>query len=175
MRFIFLALTLVSNSALAYEAGDIFIDPHIAVGANVAQGTFVLAGLDAGFAVTDQVAVGVGGYYSFGEHPSDDREIGAGPFASFVQPLTSFLTAHIREDVDYIDQRSPIQVVSSRGGVSYTHISNTGIASITSVGLHVKITSMLGISAGYRGVISLANSDIGRDRSGLFLGASIGI
>jgi hypothetical protein len=169
---IFCSAATFSPLAIAAENEGFFIDPHIAVGYNVAQGTHVLFGLDGGYALTERLSAGVGAYYSAGEHPDDDREMGAGPFVTYFHPLTSFLIAHVREDVDYIDQRDPVQIP---GTTDYTHTTETGVASVTTAGLHLLLTSNLGISGGYRLVFPLSNTDLGKDRSGFYLGFSIGI
>lgn len=176
MKFAALALTLLMFSipALAYEGGDMFLDPHVAVGYNVAQGTYFLVGVDAGYAITDQLAAGVGGFYQAGKRPEHDRAIGGGPFVTYYQPLASFLVASVREDLDYIDQRAPVLTTHTDGTESYSHENQFGTASITSVGLHVRVSRNLGLSAGYRVVLALSNTDIGKDRSGTFLGISIG-
>lgn len=170
MKVLLLLFLLVSTAAHAYQSGDFVFDPHIGIGFNEAQGTYVIGGLDVGYARTDRLILGVGAYYAAGSHPNDDREIGGGPFAAYYQPLTSFLVAHIREDLDYIDQRTPIDL----GDEHFTHATDRGLASITTFGLHVLFSSNFGISGGYRAVLPITNSDLGRNRSGAFLGFSIG-
>ena len=173
MKFVLVAfiMVLLAPCAQAYESGEIFFDPHAGVGFNPVQGTYFTVGADAGYALSQQLAAGVGVYYAAGKHPSDDREIGGGPFVVFFQPLTSFLVAHLREDIDYIDQRSPVDL----GNDNFTHTTITGVASVTTFGLHVIFTRNFGISGGYRAVLPLSTSDLGRNRSGTFLGFSIGI
>ena len=161
---------LCAAPAFAFESGGVFIDPHVAVGYNVAQGTFYLVGADAGYAITEQLAAGFGGFYAAGKRPEHDRAFGYGPFVAYAQPLLPFLTATVREDVDYIDQHEPIQ----RGDGTYTHLNENGMASITTVGLHVSVLRFVGFSGGYRAVLSLSRADLGKDRSGAFLGFSIG-
>ena len=163
--------TFTGARASAFETGGIFVDPHVAVGYNVAQGSFYLLGADVGFALSDQLAVGVGGFYAAGKRPTHDREFGYGPFVSYVQPLTPFLFATVREDIDYIDQHNPVQLSDG----TYTHVTETGTASITTVGVHVTLGGVVGLSGGYRAVLALNNSDLGKDRSGVFVGFSVGI
>jgi hypothetical protein len=163
-------LFLISTSAFALQSGEYFLQPNVAVGYNAAQGTFYMLGLDAGYLVTDQLTAGVGAFYSFGNHPEHDREIGGGPFAQFDQPLTSFLIASVREDVDYIDQRDPVLV-----GDTYTHVNENGVVSVTSLGLRLYFTRNFGVMGGYRGVLSLSNTDLGKSRSGTFLTVLFGI
>jgi hypothetical protein len=172
MRALLIILLLSVSSAWASEEGSFFFDPHVAVGFNQAQGTYLLGGLDLGYYLSEQLAVGVGGYYAAGEHPTLDREFGGGPFATYFQPLTSFLIAQVREDVDYIDQRTPLK---DGLGNDVDYVTETGVASITTLALHVRFTPNFGISGGYRAVLSLSNSDLGKNRSGTFLGISIGI
>jgi hypothetical protein len=167
---ILMLLISAATTAYADEAGHVYFDPHIGVGFNQAQGTYVSIGADVGYGLSEQLSTGVGVYYAAGNRPNDDREIGGGPFVTFFQPVTSFLVAHIREDINYIDQRTPVDLGNDR----FTHVTDTGVASITSVGLHLILSSNLGISGGYRAVLPLSNSDLGKDRSGTFLGVSIG-
>lgn len=169
----FLAILLVSFSfsSHAYKSGDIFLDPHIAVGVNAAQGTHFIGGLDAGYALNEQMAVGVHGYYSAGENPRHDREMGAGPFFGYTQPFTSFLLGHVRQEINYVDLYDPVEVNGSVIG----HTQETGTASVTSAGLHLFMTRNFGLSVGYRLVLALANSALDDGRSGFFLGFSIGI
>lgn len=164
------ALMCTGFTAFASQDGEFFLDPHIGLGFNVAQGTYVSLGADAGYALSEQLSAGVGAYYAAGRRPDHDREIGGGPFVMFFQPLTTFLVAHIREDIDYIDQRTPVDLGADR----FTHVTDYGVASITSIGLHLILSSHFGISGGYRAVLPLSNSDLGKDRSGTYLGASIG-
>lgn len=175
MKSMLLALLIVSAPAFAYEPGSFFVDPTIAAGYNTAQGTNIMVGLDIGYAITELLTAGVGGQFSAGKRPEHDQAIGAGPFVAYFQPLTSFLGVGIREDVSYLDQRNPYVVTSASGEETWGHTKETGVASITSVGLHLRIGSNLGISGGYRAVMSLSNSSLDDDRSGTFLGISIGI
>lgn len=174
-KVLFAFLLSLSAPAMAYQPGEFFVDPHVAVGYNVAQGTNFMFGVDIGYGVSDQIAAGVGAQYSAGKRPEHDQAMGAGPFVTFFQPLTSFLVFSVREDISYLDQRNPYVTVDAAGGETWSHTKETGVASVTSVGLHLNFTPNLGVSAGYRAVIALSNSDIARDRSGTFLGVSIGI
>lgn len=168
-------LMSLSVPAFAYNAGEFFVDPHVAVGYNVAQGTNFMLGLDIGYGISEQIAAGVGAQYSAGKRPEHDQAMGAGPFVTFFQPLTSFLVFSLREDVSYIDQRNPYRIINASGVETWGHTKEMGVASVTSVGVHLHITPNLGISGGYRAVMALSNTDIARDRSGTFLGISIGI
>ncbi len=173
MMSVFIFLFPFSN-AFAASDGDWFFLPRAAVGYNIAQGTHFTLGADLGMHFTEQISGGVGAYYAAGEHPGDDREIGGGPFISFVQPITSFLLMSAREDVNYVDMYNPIKTITPSGAV-YSHTQETGIASATSVGLHLFITRNLVISGGYRLVLGLTNSKLDDDRSGTFAGISFGI
>ena len=162
----------VSISSYAAESGGgVFIDPHVAVGFNSAQGTHFIGGVDAGYFLDENWSVGVGAYYSAGEHPSDDREMGAGPFGAFTYPLSDFLILHAREEVNYLDLNDPVL----RNGDVIGHVNETGVASVTSVGLHLSFMRHLGLSFGYRLVTALSNSRLDDGRSGTFLGFAIGI
>lgn len=166
---------MVTSGAFAHVAqadGGVFIDPHVAVGFNSVQGTHFMGGLDVGYMLDEPWAFGVSAHYAAGEHPSHDREIGGGPFASFTQPvIPSFVILHVREEIDYLDIYDPIL----RNGDVVDHINETGIASITSIGVHLSFTRNLGLSGGYRWVKALSNSTLDDGRSGTYLGFSIGI
>ena len=71
-------------SVSALEIGAFNLDAHGVVGSNVTQGVYYGLGLDFYTYVEDRLAVGIGGYYTAGQHPSQDRQIGAGPFVSSV-------------------------------------------------------------------------------------------
>lgn len=165
-------LISIGTPAFAYQAGDFIFDPHVAVGFNTAQGTHLLGGLDLGYALTEQMAFGVHGYYSAGEHASHDREWGAGPFLGYTQPLASFLLGHVRQEINYVDLYVPLE--DSTGAVK-NHRQETGTTSVTRAGLHLFFTPNMGLAVGYRLVLALANSDLDDGRSGFFLGFSIGI
>jgi hypothetical protein len=49
------------------------------------------------------------------------------------------------------------------------------VASSTSVGVHLFLTKHFVISGGYRLMVGLSNSKLGKDRSGTFFGLSFGI
>ncbi len=157
--------------AHAYTTGDFIFDPHFAVGFNSAQGTHLMGGLDVGYALTEQMAAGVHGYYSAGEHPKDDREMGAGPFLAFTQPVTSFLLGHVRQEINYVDLYRPTSVNGTVNG----HTPETGTTSVTTAGIHIFFTPNFGFAVGYRLVLALSNSDLDDGRSGVYLGFSIGI
>lgn len=170
---IFLLLTVLPLSYARAESG-FFVDPHAAVGFNPAQGTHVRLGLDMGMHFTENIAGGVGAYFAAGEDPSNDREIGAGPFVSYILPLTSFLMFTAREDVLYVDQHNPVSYFVN-GQEQTTHTNETGVISATSPAIHIYFTPNFVLSGGYRLVLALANSDLDNDRSGAFVGFSIGI
>lgn len=144
--------------------------PTVGVGFNSMQGTVVRIGLEAGYFIDPQLSVGVAGYYAAGENPSHDREIGGGPFVAYAYPLADgFLTAHLREDLDYVDARIPINPPQYND-----HRTDYGVASITSAGLMISFTRNFGISGGYRLAVGLTNSDIAEGRSGPYIGIAIG-
>src|SRR5437868_5629978 len=131
MRFLLtLPLLLFTSGAFAFEIGSFRLDAHAGAGSNGEQGVYYTLGADFYTFIEDHLAVGVGGYYSAGNHPNWDREIGGGPFASYSYPLLSFLVPSIREDIDYIDERVPI--LSYYTGQPYDYKSYYGVASITS-------------------------------------------
>lgn len=158
--------------AHAYAIGDAYIDPNVGVGFNSSQGTVIRLGLDLGYHFTENIYGGVGAYYAAGDHPTHDREIGGGPFVGYVQPLLSFLSAHIREEINYVDVRVPILVGSP---ATYSaHENEYGIESATTLGVSVSFSQNFGLFAGYRIAIGLTNSDIADGRSGPAFGLSIG-
>lgn len=172
MNKLIVALLFVCGAA--HADGDFFFRPRASVGYNIAQGTFFMLGADAGTWFTENIAGGVTAYYAAGEHASHDREIGGGPFVTYVQPLTSFLMFSAREEVDYIDMYIPVKTVSA-SGTEWSHVGETGVASSTSVGLHVFLGKHFVVSGGYRLMVGLTNSRLGEDRSGTFLGFAVGI
>ena len=170
MRLTLLSLLFACASTHAAEyantLGGVFIDPHVAAGYTNRYGTTFLLGVDVGYMMTDQISAGVGVFGQFGERPSRDRALGGGPFVQFLQPVTPFLTFSAREDIDYVDQRLPVG--------SDTYVSQNGLVSFTTVGLHLKLANFFGVSGGYRLALGLSNSDLGTDRSMPFVGFSIG-
>ena len=164
-----LALPLKSFAA----KGDFFLDPHAAVGFNPAQGTYFMLSLDAGMDLTENLRAGLSGYFAAGEHPDDDREYGVGPFATYVQPMTSFLVGQLRQEVNYVNLHDPIKTQTA-AGTTYTHSEEEGVASVTSASLHIFFTRNFVLSAGYRLVVGLTNSALDDGRSGAFVGLSIG-
>ena len=161
------------SSGLAYaQAGDWFLNPNIGIGTNSVQGTYIRAGLDLGVNIDERLYAGVGGFYGAGQRPEHDREIGGGPFVGYVYPVFDFLSAQLREDVDYVDERNP--VLNSGNPDFYTHTTSYGIESATYAGLHFSFTRHFGFSLGYRLVVGLSNSSLADGRSGLVLGFSIG-
>lgn len=172
MRWLYLLpLLLAATTASALDLGPVSLNAHGIVGHNVSQGTYYGLGADLSANIEDRLAVGVGGFYTAGEHPTQDREMGAGPFVAYSYPLVNFLIASAREDLDYIDQRNPY--TTNTGSLDYH--SSFGMASITSVALSLFVTRNLGISAGYRFALGLNNSDLGKDHSGFFFGLAFGI
>lgn len=169
-----LILTLLFVCGAAHAESDFFFRPRASVGYNVAQGTFFMLGADAGTWFTENIAGGVTAYYAAGEHPSHDREIGGGPFVTYVQPITSFLMFSAREEVDYIDMFIPEKTVTT-SGTEWDHERENGVASSTSVALHVFFGKHFVVSGGYRLMVGLTNSKLGEDRSGTFLGFAVGI
>jgi hypothetical protein len=169
--FIFMALPVASFG----EIGDVYLDPHVAVGFNSAQGMHLLLGADLGLHVTENVNAGIGGYYSAGERPEHDREFGGGPFLSYVEQFNTFLVGHLRQELNYVDLHDPVKVIGSDGTVTYTHTSETGIASVTSAALHIYFTPNFVLSGGYRLVTAITNSALDDGRSGAFVGVSLGI
>jgi hypothetical protein len=172
MKLLFCApLLIFALGANGLQIGDYHLDARISAGHNNAQGTYGSIGADFYTFVKDHFAAGVGAYYAAGEHPSIDREIGAGPFVSYGYPLLDFLTASARQDIDYIDQKSP--VLHNDG--SYTSQSAYGMASITSIGLNLAFSRGFGVGVGYRFALSLNNSGLENNRSGLFFGLGLAI
>jgi hypothetical protein len=154
------------------NAPDWFFTPSVAMGFNTVQGTYYSLGMDLGMYFTDSLYAGIGGFYTAGNHPTDDRELGGGPFIGYVLPLFEFMSLRLREDLDYVDQRDPF-LVSSNPDV-YNHTLNFGWESATYAGVHFRFTRNFGLSAGYRLVIGLTNSALANGRSGAVLGATIG-
>jgi hypothetical protein len=123
--------------------------------------------------VTEQLRAGIGGYFSAGEHPKHDREYGAGPFASYVQPFTSFLVGQLRQEINYVNLHDPVRTQTA-SGIEYSHIEEEGVASVTSASLHIFFTRNFVLSGGYRAVLALNNSALDDGRSGAFVGLSLG-
>lgn len=176
VKFYFLLFMVFGLHApvFAFEPEEFFFYPRVALGYNVAQGSNLMAGFDAGYGLSEQLALGIGGYYSAGEHPEHDRELGGGPFGAFVQPLTDFLTVQVRQEIDYVDQNA-LLVTPTAKGESYSHRNQHGVIAATSLSIHLALTRNLGLSGGYRAVVPLVSSDIANGRSGSFLGVAIGI
>ncbi len=165
-----IAALIVSFQSAAQSAGDFFLSPSVAVGSNSVQGTNVRFGLDLGMHSNEYLYGGVGGFYGVGERPDNDREIGAGPFVGLGYPVLGFLTLQLREDIDYIDERTPVWVA----GTTYTHTSAYGIISATYAGVHITFTRNFGFAVGYRLVAGLSKTSLGDGRSGVALGFTIG-
>lgn len=167
----FLILLLPATTFAA--PGDFYWDPHGAVGYNVAQGTHFMLGVDIGMEITENLRAGIGGYGSFGEHPEHDREYGVGPFATYVQPITSFLVGQLRQEINYVNLHDPIKTMTPTG-VTYSHTEEEGVASVTSASIHIFFTRNFVLSGGYRFVLAISNDALDDDRSGAFVGLSIG-
>jgi hypothetical protein len=167
LRWLFLPLVLTASTASALEIGAFNLDGHGMIGSNVVQGTYYGLGVDFYTYVEDRLAVGVGGYYTAGEHPTQDREIGVGPFASYSYPILNFLIASAREDFAYLDERNPFINPATN---AWDYQSSYGMASITTVALHLMLSQHFGVSAGYRLAIGLNNSDLSKDHSGFIFG-----
>lgn len=178
MRHLILILALISLAPVIAptivhaESGDWFFYPAVGVGYNSAQGTSFRLGADLGVFVGENTYVGVGGYYSSGSKPDHDRELGAGPFVGYTYPITSFLSVTVREDIDYVDQRTPVLIAGTND--TYTHTEDHGIVSQTYGGVHISFTRNVGVSAGYRAVLGLSKSSLATGRSGTVLGLNIG-
>ncbi len=161
-------------TAFAASPGEWFFDPSASVGFNTIQGTHFRLGLDGGFYLDENIRVGVGAYYAAGEKLQHDREMGAGPFVGYVLPLTNFLVFSAREDIDYVDARYPIRVMTPNGEED-SYSKETGVISATSAGLHIFFTPNFLVSGGYRYVLSLSNNALDDGRSATFLGFAFGI
>lgn len=174
MKYFLIGLIFFCQSVVAYSPGDFYFDPHLAIGINPAQGTHYMLGADLGYGWDENLAFGVGGYFSFGEQPEHDREIGGGPFVSYVYPVASFLVASLRQEINYLDLFDPIKSETPTG-TTYSHNRETGLASISRAGIHLSFTENFGLALGYRLVIGLTNNNLDNGRSGAYLGFSIGI
>jgi|GEM_PF-4535425 len=166
-----LPLLWVATTASALDLGPVSLSAHGVVGHNVSQGTYYGLGVDLAAHLDDHLSLGVGGYYTAGEHPSLDREMGAGPFVSYSYQILEFLVASAREEVDYLDEHNPY--TNASGTLDYH--SEHGVASITSLALGLFLTRNFGVSAGYRFAFGLNNSDLAKDHSGFFFGLAFGI
>lgn len=167
-KYLLTAIFIYCSTSMAFEIGSWRLDGHVSVGHNSAAGTYGLFGVDLYTIVADYTVAGLGAYYAAGEHPDRDREMGAGPFVAVGYPIFDFLIANAREDVDYVDSHYPYIV--SYNPTTWDYISETGFASITSLGLTLKPFKSFSISGGYRLALALNNSDLARDRSGWYLG-----
>ncbi|MGZ3723132.1 MAG: hypothetical protein ACXVA9_09390 [Bdellovibrionales bacterium] len=174
MRHLILFLFLLSFSpAHAEGGGDWFFLPAVGIGYNSVQGSSLRLGADLGFYIDENLYAGIGGYYASGSKPEHDRELGAGPFVGYVYPVVSFLSLQLREDIDYVDQRTPVLKAGSSD--EYTHTQDHGVVSETYGGVHISFSRNFGISAGYRAVIGLSKASLATGRSGTVLGLTIGI
>ncbi len=163
-----LPLLFACAGARAFDIGDWRLDGGASFGYNPAQGNYIGLGVDFYTFVEEGLAAGVGAYYTFGEQPSLDREIGVGPFVSYSYPIFEFLVPSVREDLDYVDERNPIQGVDD-------YQSSYGMAAITTLALHIFFTKNFGIVGGYRFALGLNNSDLEKSHSGFFAGLSVAI
>lgn len=169
-----ISFLLLPKMSFAAQEGEWFLTPYASAGYNTVQGTHFRLGVDGGMYVTEFIRAGVGAYYVAGEKSQYDREIGAGPFVGFAYPLTSFLIFTAREDIDYVDARFPTRVTSS-SGVADSYVSEAGVISATSAGIHVFLTPNFAVSAGYRYVMGLTNSRLDDGRSATYFGFAFGI
>ena len=171
LLFVFTVLLIPSFARAAQ--GDFYFDPHGAVGYNPAQGTHFMLGVDLGMEITENLRGGLGAYFAAGEQAEHDREYGVGPFATYVQPMTSFLVGQLRQEVNYVNLHDPIKTQTA-SGITYTHNEEEGFVSVTSASLHVFFTRNFVLSGGYRFVLGLSNDALDDGRSGAFVGFSIG-
>lgn len=166
-----LPLLLLSFGAAAIEMGPVRLDFHGMVGNNSTQGVYYGLGADVYTYVEDHLAVGLGGYYTAGQHPNLDQETGAGPFVSYAYPILDFLVPSVREDIDYVNERDPID---DAVGTPVDYQTNYGVASITSVAVHLFFTRNFGVGVGYRFALGLNNSNLEKSHSGVFFGLAFG-
>jgi hypothetical protein len=158
--------------ASAFEIGSWRLDGHILAGSNQVQNTYYGAGIDFYTYIEDHLAAGVGAYYTMGSDPTNDREMGAGPFVSYSYPILDFLVPSIREDLDYVDERDPVQILQGNSWVT-GYQANYGMASITSVAMYVYFLPNFGVGVGYKFAFGLNNSSLERDHSGVFFGLAL--
>jgi hypothetical protein len=168
-RIKFVLFTSVFSLLSLPAFADWQLQPHGSVGFNSVQGTYVSLGLDETTQLADGVTAGVGGYYASGDDPANDREIGGGPFIGFIYPVSDFLFAGVREDVDYVDAHLPY--IRANGTRSYT--DEHGVLSATNMGVQMFLTRFLGVSGGYRWVNAVDNSQLDDGRSGFYFGAAL--
>lgn len=175
MRFFSLIVTALalSSSARALEIGSFRLEGRAAAGYNNVQGAYGLFGVDLYTMLDDNLAAGVGGYYSAGKYPSRDRQIGVGPFVSYAYPVVEFFALSARQDVTYVDSRTP--VTDAGPPEVKTYESDYGVGSITSLAAHLYLTQNFVVSAGYRIALSLNSSDLMHGRSGFIFGVAFGI
>jgi hypothetical protein len=167
-----LALFLMNLSAAAEEPGSVYLRPNIGIGFNSQQGTSFMLGLDLGMVLAEQWRGGLTAHYAAGNDPERDREYGGGVFTSYAQPMTDMVVGHIREEIGHLDIRNPIDPEPTTGP---TYESESGVASTTTAGITVYFTENLAISAGYRFVLGITDSDLGDGRSGPTFGVLVGI
>lgn len=151
------------------QAEGLYWAPNIGVGFNTVQQTYYRIGLDIGYQLDENIYFGVGAYYAFGDHPSDDREIGGGPFIGYHLPIIEMLSLEFREDIDYVDERNPVLLDDG----TYTYTPAYGLESATYAGVHLQFGRSFGVSGGYRLVVG--NNTLVDGRSGAVLGLTIGI
>src|SRR5262245_43877431 len=116
------------NSAAAGTASQDswYFRPTASYGYNNVQGSHFTLGADLGLHATDDWRVGLSGHYSAGEEPERDREYGGGVFTSYALQMGEVLVGHIREEVDYLDQRRPVTPDDAN---SPNYKNETGLAS----------------------------------------------
>lgn len=161
-----LTATVLSVAEAAPDEG-LYFRPFAAVGFNSKQGTGFLFGADIGSDWDENWSVGLTFHFSAGDQPNRDLEYGGGAYLGFTQLFSEVFVASAREEVDHLTLRNPTP------GNSYE--TEQGIASITSVGITLLLSERISISAGYRLVLGLTNSDLGNGRSGPTLGLTVGI
>jgi hypothetical protein len=169
---LFLAALPLQTFAEGDETGTWNLSPQIGLGYNTKQGANVLFGLDFGLNVGPGQRAGAGGYFSYGGHPARDREWGVGPFYSYTYAFTEEVYGHVREEIDYLDVRNP---VNDPPPGEPDFVAYTGIASITSLTGTYFIHDSLGITAGIRLVLGLTNDKLSSGRSGLLFGVVLAL
>lgn len=167
----FFTLLIASPKLHAQESW--FFHPGVSVGTNSAQGSYVNFGIDLGVYLDENFYTGVGGFYGAGVRPEHDRAMGGGPFLGYSYRFVSFLSGHLREDIQYVDERVPI--LNYGNPDYYTHDTIYGIQSATYAGVHFSFTDNFGFSLGYRWVVGISRAELSDGRSGVTFGLTLGI
>ena len=141
--------------------------PAFGAGYNKAQGSYYSLGLSLQNWWSESILLGIGAYYSVGSPSVSTQGYGAGPFVAYFYPVTEFLTFEAREAIEYVSQRTPLAIDDTQ------YVTDQGVISATSVGLHLNLLDHVGLSGGYRYVLAIDNSDLDDDRSGVYLGLGI--